>query len=224
MAQWSEWMTTGLQGQEKGRPSVKLRVSRLLPGVAINAHVGGRNSHAVGGGDGADVVRGGNGTGDRALLLVVLEALATEEGGTSLRDLEDDGRLDVAGSLERGDDGRRRRDVLRSPGRRSGLRAHRPVMSGMTYEGLESMAREGAHRSVLVQDPQADGSMSSREWQTARTRLVRVSTWLSRCSSLPWVGGPADGGSKDGCTGSGLPRPQTGSGAVDLRASHERSP
>lgn len=67
----------------------------------------------VSGGDGADEVSGGDGTGDRALLLGrVGEALATEEVGATLRDLEDDGRLVVAGGLENGVDNRRRGNVL----------------------------------------------------------------------------------------------------------------
>ena len=57
---------------------------------------------AVDGGNGADVVGGGDGTGDRGLTLLgaVLDALAGEVGGASLRRLEDDGGLLVAGGLE----------------------------------------------------------------------------------------------------------------------------
>jgi hypothetical protein len=70
------------------------------------------NSHSVGGSDRADVVGGGDGTSDGTLLVSVLESLSTEEGGSSLRNLEDNGRLDVAGSLEGSNDGRGRGDVL----------------------------------------------------------------------------------------------------------------
>ena len=64
--------------------------------------------------DGADVVGRSDGAGDGRLLVAVLDALAGEEGGTALRDLDDDGRLGVTGALERGDDGRRRGAVLRA--------------------------------------------------------------------------------------------------------------
>lgn len=71
------------------------------------------NLHAIVGGDGSDVVGGSGGTGDGGLLLVgVLQALAAEEGSTALRDLEDDGRVDVSRGLEAGVDDRRRGDVL----------------------------------------------------------------------------------------------------------------
>jgi hypothetical protein len=66
----------------------------------------------VGGGDGADVVSGSDGTGDGSLLLVVLDTLTGEEGGTTLGDLENDGGLRVAGTLKGGDDGRGRGNVL----------------------------------------------------------------------------------------------------------------
>lgn len=46
------------------------------------------------------------------LVGVVLDSLSGPEGGSSLRDLENDGRLDVSGSLEGGVGGRRRGDVL----------------------------------------------------------------------------------------------------------------
>jgi hypothetical protein len=68
---------------------------------------------AVGGGDGADEVGGSDGAGDRTGLVgTVGKTLTTEEVGTTLRDLEDDGRLEVAGGLEGGVDSRRRGDVL----------------------------------------------------------------------------------------------------------------
>lgn len=45
------------------------------------------NGDAVGGGDGADVVSGSNGTGDRSLLVLVVDTLTGEVGSTTLRDL-----------------------------------------------------------------------------------------------------------------------------------------
>jgi hypothetical protein len=50
-------------------------------------------------------VSGGDGTGDGCGLVLVVYALAGEESGTTLRGLEDDGALLVAGSLERCDYG-----------------------------------------------------------------------------------------------------------------------
>jgi hypothetical protein len=67
----------------------------------------------VSGGNGADEVSGGDRAGNRTGLVgAVGEALAAEEVGTTLRDLEDDGALLELGSLEDGVDGRRRGDVL----------------------------------------------------------------------------------------------------------------
>lgn len=59
----------------------------------------------VEGSHGADEVGAGNGASNGRLLLLsrVGDALAGEEGGTALRGLDDDGRLGVTGSLERGD-------------------------------------------------------------------------------------------------------------------------
>lgn len=56
-----------------------------------------------------NVVGGGNGTGDGgfALLSAVLDALASEVGGSALRSLDDDGRLRVPGGLEGGGGGGR---------------------------------------------------------------------------------------------------------------------
>lgn len=56
---------------------------------------GKRDLHAVGFCDGADVVRSGDGTCDRCLLLIVREALACKVGAASLRNLEDDWGFDV---------------------------------------------------------------------------------------------------------------------------------
>lgn len=54
---------------------------------------------------------GGNGTGNGAGLVLVVNTLSGEESGTTLRGLQDDGALLVAGSLERGNDGGGRGDV-----------------------------------------------------------------------------------------------------------------
>lgn len=45
------------------------------------------NGDTVGGGNGADVVSGSNGTSDRSLLVLVVDTLTGEVGGTTLRDL-----------------------------------------------------------------------------------------------------------------------------------------
>jgi hypothetical protein len=67
---------------------------------------------AVDRGDAADEVGRGNATGNGGLLAVVADALAGKEGTATLGQLQDDGALLVPGSLERGDDGGRRSDVL----------------------------------------------------------------------------------------------------------------
>lgn len=69
--------------------------------------------------DGSDVVGGSDGSGDGGLLVPVGKTLTTEKGGSTLGDLEDDGRVDVSGSLEDTVDDGRRGDVLTiSPVRR----------------------------------------------------------------------------------------------------------
>lgn len=73
--------------------------------------------HAVEGSDVANVVGGSDGAGDGGLLLVVGETLAGKVGGTTLGDLEDDGALGVAGSLESGVGRRRRAERVRGVGR-----------------------------------------------------------------------------------------------------------
>lgn len=69
------------------------------------------NGDAVGGGNRADVVGGSDGTGNGGGLVGVGDALAGEEGSTTLRGLQDNGRLGIAGSLESGNNGRARRHV-----------------------------------------------------------------------------------------------------------------
>ena len=54
---------------------------------------------------------GCDGTGNGGLLVLVVYALTGEEGGATLRSVEDDGALLVAGSLEGCDDSRARSDV-----------------------------------------------------------------------------------------------------------------
>lgn len=70
--------------------------------------------HAVGGGDGADVVSGSDGTSDGSLLLVVGDTLSGEVGSSSLGDLKDDGSLVVTGGFKGGNNGRGGGDVLTS--------------------------------------------------------------------------------------------------------------
>jgi hypothetical protein len=60
---------------------------------------------AVGGSNRTDVVASGNGTSDRGLLVLVGHTLTGEVSGTAVGELENDGRLGVTGSLERGYDG-----------------------------------------------------------------------------------------------------------------------
>ena len=45
------------------------------------------NGDTVGGGNGADVVSGSNGTGDGSLLVLVVDTLTGEVGGTTLGNL-----------------------------------------------------------------------------------------------------------------------------------------
>jgi hypothetical protein len=73
-------------------------------------------------GDGPDKVGGSDGAADRGLLVLVVDALASEVGGSALRDLEDDGRLGVAGSLEDGVDLRARHGGMTSSSGRNGQR------------------------------------------------------------------------------------------------------
>jgi hypothetical protein len=54
------------------------------------------NLHAIGLGDGTDVVGSSNGADNRRLLVGVREALASEVCRAALGRLEDDGCLDVA--------------------------------------------------------------------------------------------------------------------------------
>lgn len=93
-AQWSEWITTGLN---------------VSPNISLSKR---EYAHAVGGSDGADKVGSSSGTSDGSLLLVVGETFTGKEGCTTLRDLQDDGRVDFAGSLETSVHNRRGSDVL----------------------------------------------------------------------------------------------------------------
>lgn len=84
-------------------------------------------------GNGSDVVGGSGRSGDGGGLVgAVGESLSSEEGGSTLRDLEDDRGVDVPGGLEDGVHDRRRGDVLNVSfdmsslyGLRANLRAER---------------------------------------------------------------------------------------------------
>lgn len=66
----------------------------------------------VDGGNAADVVGSGDGASNGGGLAVVADSLTSEESGTTLGDLQDDGAILVAGGLQRGDRGGRGGDVL----------------------------------------------------------------------------------------------------------------
>jgi hypothetical protein len=74
------------------------------------------DGNAVDGGDGADVVSSRNSSGDGSLLVLVVDALSSEEGGSSLRSLEDDWRLGIASGLESRNDGGGRCDIYSGDG------------------------------------------------------------------------------------------------------------
>jgi hypothetical protein len=61
--------------------------------------------------DRTDVVCGGDGTLYRGVLVLVVDALASEVGSTTLGCLEDDWCLSIASSFERGNDGGGRGDI-----------------------------------------------------------------------------------------------------------------
>lgn len=106
-------------GGEEGL-AVELEVALVLiehavePGQELlGAVVGVENDgDAVDGGNAADVVGSGNGASNGGRLAVVAHTLTGEESGTTLGDLQNDGALLVAGSLEGGDRGGRGGDVL----------------------------------------------------------------------------------------------------------------
>lgn len=100
----------------------------------------------VEGSHGADEVRAGNGAGNGRLLLLsrVGDALAGEEGGTTLRGLDDDGRLGVAGGLERGDPVQRVLEQARSGESRGWF--HRGVCD--VHGGARGDV-DGGHRKAL---------------------------------------------------------------------------
>ena len=85
-AQWSLCRTTGLLSKQI------CGISCRRVGVICEEHY----LHAVGFCDRSDVVGSGDSPGDRGLLFVVGEALTGKVGTASLRDLEDDRRLDVS--------------------------------------------------------------------------------------------------------------------------------
>lgn len=59
-----------------------------------------------------NVVRRGNRAGNASLLVLVANTLAGKVGGTTLRHLQDNGRLCISCCFERGDDGGGRGNVL----------------------------------------------------------------------------------------------------------------
>lgn len=61
--------------------------------------------NAIGWSDGANVVGGGNGTGDGGFLALVVESLAGEVGSATLGELEDDRSLCVFCGFESSDGG-----------------------------------------------------------------------------------------------------------------------
>ena len=91
-------------------------------------------------------VRAGNGAGNGRLLLLgrVGDALAGEEGGTTLRGLDDDGRLGVTGGLERGDPVQRVLEQARSGESRGWF--HRGVCD--VHGGARGDV-DGGHRKAL---------------------------------------------------------------------------
>lgn len=70
------------------------------------------NGDTVGGGNAANVVGSGNTTSNGGSLAIVAHTLTGEVSGTTLRKLQDDGGLGIAGSLEGGNNGGGRGDVL----------------------------------------------------------------------------------------------------------------
>ena len=70
------------------------------------------HSHSVQGCDGPDEMSSSRSSRDGCLLVPVGQSLATEERGSTLGDLEDDGTVDVPCGLKTGIDDRRRRHVL----------------------------------------------------------------------------------------------------------------
>lgn len=66
----------------------------------------------VGSRDATDVVGSGNGTGNGGLLAVVAHTLTSEESGTTLGDLQNNGAVLVTSSLEGRDNSGRGGDVL----------------------------------------------------------------------------------------------------------------
>lgn len=72
----------------------KLKTAHYLCGDEKNADL-----HAVGLGNGADVMGGSNSASDGCLLAVIGEAFSGEVGGTTLGDLQNNRCFDVAGCM-----------------------------------------------------------------------------------------------------------------------------
>ena len=102
------------------RLAVELEVALVLgehaiePGQELLGAVVGvkDDGDTVDGGNAADEVGSGNGAGNGGSLAVVAHTLTGEESGTTLRDLQDDGAVLVASSLEGSDDSGGGGDVL----------------------------------------------------------------------------------------------------------------
>jgi hypothetical protein len=95
---------------------------------------------AVDGSNTADVVGSGNGAGNGGSLAIVAHTLTGEESGTTLRNLQDDGAVLVASSLEGSDDGGGGGNVLYQVSLRvhTFTRESGESRDGGTYDGGES--------------------------------------------------------------------------------------
>lgn len=119
-----------------------------------------------------------DGTSDGSLLVLVVDTLTGEVSGTSLGDLDDDGRLDVSGSLEDGVDDRRRGDV---GGRNSVLEGQKKIVSRKNagaQKGRKSGMRDGDRRQVMrrqrANGKRGKGGESVNRDEEERTLLARA--------------------------------------------------
>lgn len=94
-------------------------------------------------GDVANVLCDGDGTGNGGLLLVVGDTLSSDELGTTLRALDDDGRLCVHGCLERCVGGGGAGDVEGWDGE--------SVLSGIVEDLVDVLASDDAGRNDFVE-------------------------------------------------------------------------
>lgn len=95
---------------------------------------------AVGGSNAADVVSGGDTTGDGSLLAVIADTLSSEVGSTTLRELQNDRAFLITGSLEGSNHSGRGGHVLLSPSvhdtKHSGGSQQAKTYNGGDSEGL----------------------------------------------------------------------------------------